>query len=126
MVQYPPCWRASYVLRLQPVELDFSLLMPQCVAYSPARQILCHVSVSCKGPISRYLYLKTCFVFRSSPGMSPPCHSSSNETPRLMKVDPTQAKGPNPGPLGAAFPHSYEFHTKRKMFGKGPEVRLQH
>lgn len=58
--------------------------------------------------------------------MSPPRHSSSNETPRLMKVDPTPTKGANPGPLGAAFPHSYEFHTKRKMFDKGPEVRLKH
>ena len=55
--------------------------------------------------------------------MSPPGHSSSNETPRSMKGDPTQAKGPNPAPLGAAFPHSYEFHTKRKMFDKGPEVQ---
>ena len=39
-----------------------------------------------------------------------------------MKMDPNQSKGSNPGPLGAAFPHSYEFHTKRKMFDKGPEV----
>lgn len=54
--------------------------------------------------------------------MSPPPHSNSNETPRIMKMDPNQSKGPNPSPLGAAFPHSYEFHTKRKMFDKGPEV----
>lgn len=38
-----------------------------------------------------------------------------------MKMDPNQSKGSNPGTLGAAFPHSYEFHTKRKMFDKGPE-----
>ena len=66
---------------------------------------------------------KTCFVFCCSPGMSPPRQSSSNETPRSVKSDPTQAKAPNPAPLGAAFPHSYEFHTKRKMFDKGPEVQ---
>lgn len=54
--------------------------------------------------------------------MSPPPHSNSNETPRIMKMDPNQSKGSNSGPLGAAFPHSYEFHTKRKMFDKGPEV----
>lgn len=54
--------------------------------------------------------------------MSPPPHSNSNETPLIMKMDPNQSKGSNPGPLGAAFPHSYEFHTKRKMFDKGPEV----
>lgn len=54
--------------------------------------------------------------------MSPPPHSNSNETPRIMKMDPNQSKGSNPSPLGAAFPHSYEFHTKRKMFDKGPEV----
>lgn len=54
--------------------------------------------------------------------MSPPPLSNSNETPRIMKMDPNQSKGSNPGPLGAAFPHSYEFHTKRKMFDKGPEV----
>ena len=58
-----------------------------------------------------------------SPGMSPPRHSSSNETPRSVKGDPTPAKAPNAAPLGAAFPHSYEFHTKRKMFDKGPEVQ---
>ena len=55
--------------------------------------------------------------------MSPPRHSSSNETPRSVKGDPTPAKAPNAAPLGAAFPHSYEFHTKRKMFDKGPEVQ---
>ena len=63
------------------------------------------------------------FIFCFSPGMSPPRHSSSNETPRSMKGDSTQVKVPTPGPLGAAFPHSYEFHTKRKMFEKGPEVQ---
>lgn len=61
----------------------------------------------------------------SDPCMSPPPHSNSNETPRIMKMDPNQSKGSNPGPLGAAFPHSYEFHTKRKMFDKGPEHSKQ-
>jgi len=61
----------------------------------------------------------------SDPGMSPPRHGSSNETPRSIKGDSTQAKAPTPGPLGAVFPHSYEFHTKRKMFDKGPEHNKQ-
>lgn len=60
-----------------------------------------------------------------SHGVSPPRHSSSNETPRAMKMDPTQPRSSISGPLGpGGFPHSYEFHTKRKMFDKGPEVCL--
>jgi len=40
-----------------------------------------------------------------------------------MKMDPTQHRSSVSGPLGAGgIPHSYEFHTKRKMFDKGPEV----
>ena len=90
-----------------PTQLNYSLTQTERAA---------HVVIST-------CFSKTCFVFCFSPGMSPPRHSSSNETPRSMKGDPNQAKVPTPGPLGAAFPHSYEFHTKRKMFDKGPEVQ---
>ena len=62
-----------------------------------------------------------------SQGISPPQNSGSNETPRTMKMDPLQHplqhRSSVSGPLSSGgYPHSYEFHTKRKMFDKGPEV----
>lgn len=53
----------------------------------------------------------------------PPQLSGSNEAPRAMKMDPLQHRASASGTLGpGGYPHSYEFHTKRKMFDKGPEV----
>lgn len=53
----------------------------------------------------------------------PPQLSGSNEALRSMKMDPLQHRASASGPLGpGGYPHSYEFHTKRKMFDKGPEV----
>ena len=58
MVQKAPRWRASCALghaktkRLHPVTLEVSLFwISQCVACSPGKWILYHVTVSCKRPI---------------------------------------------------------------------------
>lgn len=56
----------------------------------------------------------------------PPQLSGSNEALRAMKMDPLQHRASASGPLGpGGYPHSYEFHTKRKMFDKGPELTKQ-
>ncbi|CAH3037121.1 unnamed protein product [Porites lobata] len=87
---------------------------PQRIAAAAAGSSL---STSAPSSPGRFSYL-----LGSDHGVSPPGHSSSNETPRAMKMDPTQPRSSISGPLGpGGFPHSYEFHTKRKMFDKGPE-----
>lgn len=87
---------------------------PQRIAAAAAGSSL---STSAPSSPGRFSYL-----LGSDHGVSPPRHSSSNETPRAMKMDPTQPRSSISGPLGpGGFPHSYEFHTKRKMFDKGPE-----
>ncbi|CAH3189979.1 unnamed protein product [Porites evermanni] len=87
---------------------------PQRIAAAAAGSSL---STSAPSSPGRFSYL-----LGSDHGVSPPRPSSSNETPRAMKMDPTQPRSSISGPLGpGGFPHSYEFHTKRKMFDKGPE-----
>ena len=57
----------SKTKRLHPVRLKFSLFcMSQCVACSPARWILVHVTVNCKGPITYCTRLFYCLFLQGT------------------------------------------------------------
>ncbi|XP_015778065.1 PREDICTED: regulatory-associated protein of mTOR-like [Acropora digitifera] len=68
------------------------------------------------------------YLAGSDQSLTPPPSqlSGSNEALRAMKMDPLQHRASASGALGpGGYPHSYEFHTKRKMFDKGPERTKQ-
>lgn len=123
---YANVWKALLNLSVDPFvdvadiakKIVNGITLKATIAACPQR-IAAGSNLSTSAPSSpgRFSYL-----MGSDQGVSPPRHISPNETPRTMKVDSMHHRSSISGPLGpGGFPHSYEFHTKRKMFDKGPE-----